>query len=100
LARDLIPGATRIGLLVNPTNVSDLSQRQEMEAAGAAIAVKLIPVETRTPEEIDPVFPALARERVDVVIVLRDPLFFSQRRTIATAALVADRHSVCRRRGR
>src|SRR5262245_57495386 len=31
LARDLIPGATRIGLLVNPTNVSDLNQRQEME---------------------------------------------------------------------
>jgi putative ABC transport system substrate-binding protein len=87
LARDLVPGAARIGLLVNPTNVSDLNQRQEMEAAGAAMAVKLIPVETRTPEDLDPIFPALARERVDVVIVLRDPLFFTQRRTIATAAL-------------
>jgi len=31
LARDLIPGAARIGLLVNPTNVSDLNQRREME---------------------------------------------------------------------
>jgi putative tryptophan/tyrosine transport system substrate-binding protein len=87
--RDLIPGATRIGLLVNPTNVSDLNQRQEMETVGAALAVKLIPVETRTPEDLDPVFPALARERVEVVIVLRDPLFFSQRRTIAAAALAA-----------
>jgi putative ABC transport system substrate-binding protein len=89
LVRDLMPGATRIGLLVNPTNVSDLSQRQEMETAGAAMAVKLIPVETRTPQDIDPVFPALARERVDVVIVLRDPLFFTLRRTIAAAALAA-----------
>jgi putative tryptophan/tyrosine transport system substrate-binding protein len=87
LARDLVPGATRIGLLVNPTSVSDLSQRQEMETAGAAMAVKLIPVETRTPEDLDPVFPALARERVDVVIVLRNPLFFRQRRTIAATAL-------------
>jgi putative ABC transport system substrate-binding protein len=89
LVRDLLPGATRIGLLVNPTNVSDLSQRQEMETVGAAMAVKLIAVETRTPEDLDPVFPALARERVDVVIVLRDPLFFTRRRTIAAAALAA-----------
>jgi putative tryptophan/tyrosine transport system substrate-binding protein len=89
VVRDLIPSAARIGLLVNPTNVSDLSQRQEMETAAAALPVKLIPVETRTPEDLDPVFPALARERVHVVIVLRDPLFFSQRRTIAAAALAA-----------
>jgi putative ABC transport system substrate-binding protein len=89
LARDLVPGAARIGLLVNPTNVSDLNQRQEMETAGAAMAVKLIPVETRSPEDLDPILPALARERVDVVIVLRDPLFFTQRRTVAATALAS-----------
>jgi putative tryptophan/tyrosine transport system substrate-binding protein len=89
LARDLIPGAARIGLLVNPTNVSDLNQRREMETAAAAMAVTLIPVETRTPEELDPVFPALARERVDVVIALRDPLFFTRRRTLTAAALAS-----------
>jgi putative ABC transport system substrate-binding protein len=89
LVRDVMPGASRIGLLVNPTNVSDLSQRREMEIAGAAIALKLVSVETRTPEDLDLVFPALARERVDVVIALRDPLFFTQRRTLAAAALVS-----------
>src|SRR5262249_52335462 len=88
-ARHLLPGASRIGLLVNPTNVSALSQRQEMETAAAAMAVKLVPVETRTPQDLDPVFPALARERVDVLVALRDPLFFTQRRTIAAAALAA-----------
>jgi putative ABC transport system substrate-binding protein len=87
LARDLIPGAASIALLVNPTNVSDLNQRQETETAATAMAVKLAIVEARTPEDIDPIFPALARERVDVVIVLRDPMFFSQRRTITAAAL-------------
>src|SRR5215470_153368 len=89
LARDLIPSATRIGLLVNPTNVSDLSQRREMETAAATMAVMLIQVETRTPEDLDPVFPALARERVDVVIALRDPLFFTRRRTLTAAALAS-----------
>src|SRR5262245_9285354 len=89
LARDLIPGATRIGLLVNPTNVSDLNQRREMETAAVAMAVTLIPVEIRTPEDLDPVFPALARERVDIVIALRDPLFFTRRRTLTAAALAS-----------
>jgi putative ABC transport system substrate-binding protein len=89
LARDLIPGATRIGLLVNPTNVSDLNQRREMETAAAAMAVTLMPVETRTPEDLDPVFPVLAGERVDVVIALRDPLFFTRRRTLTAAALAS-----------
>jgi putative ABC transport system substrate-binding protein len=89
LARDLIGGASRIGLLINPTSVSDLSQRREMESAAAAMGVTLIPVETRTPADLDPVFPALARERVDIVIVLRDPLFFTRRRTIAAAGLAA-----------
>ena len=43
----------------------------------------------RTPEDLDPVFPALARERVDVVIALRDPLFFTRRRTLTAAALAS-----------
>src|SRR6516165_1141498 len=89
LARDLIPSAAKIGLLVNPSNIIDLIQRQEMETAAAAMAVKLVPVETRTPQDLDPVFPALARERVDVVIVLRDPLFFTRRRTLTAAALAS-----------
>ena len=89
LVRDLIPGAARVGLLVNPTNVSDLSQRQETESAAAAMGVKLLAIETRTPTDLDPVFSALTRERADVVIVLRDPLFFAHRRTITTAALAA-----------
>jgi ABC-type uncharacterized transport system substrate-binding protein len=89
LARDLIAGASRIGLLVNPTNVNDLSQRQEIETAGAAMALTLIPVETRTPEDLDQVFPALARERAEVVIILRDPLFFTHRRTLAAGALAS-----------
>jgi putative ABC transport system substrate-binding protein len=87
LARDLIPGAASIALLVNPTNVSDLNQRQETETAATAMAVKLVVVEARTPKDVDPIFPALARERVDVVIVVRDPMFFAQRRTITAAAL-------------
>jgi ABC-type uncharacterized transport system substrate-binding protein len=73
---------------VNPTNVSDLNQRQEMETAGAAMGVKLIPVEARTPEDLDPVFP-LWRENVWISSSCCGTRFFSPRRTIAAAALAA-----------
>jgi putative tryptophan/tyrosine transport system substrate-binding protein len=89
LVRDLIPAATRIALLMNPTNANNLNQRQEMETASTALAMTVLAVETRTPNDLDSVFPALARERVDVVIVLRDSLLFGYRRTIAAAALAA-----------
>jgi putative ABC transport system substrate-binding protein len=89
LARDLIAGATRVGLLVNSANVTGLIQRREMEIAGATMAFTIIPLETRTPDDLDQVFPVLARERVDVAIVLRDPLFFAQRRTLAACALAS-----------
>jgi putative ABC transport system substrate-binding protein len=89
LVRDLIPAATRIALLMNPTNATNLNQRQEMETAGTALAMTVVAVETRTLNDLDSVFPALARERVDVVIVLRDSLLFGYRRTIAAAALAA-----------
>jgi putative tryptophan/tyrosine transport system substrate-binding protein len=76
LARDLIPGAARIGLLVNPNNVNNLSQRRELETAVATMAVKIVAVEVRTPQDLDSIIPTLSRERVDAVIVLRVSLFF------------------------
>jgi len=87
LALDLIPGAARIGLLVNPNNVNNVSQRQEIETTVATMAVKIVSVDIPTPEGLDLIFPALAREGVDAVIVLRDAMFFAERRRIAASAV-------------
>jgi putative tryptophan/tyrosine transport system substrate-binding protein len=62
LVLDLIPGAARIGLLVNPNNVNNVSQRQEIETAVATMAVKIISADIPTPEGLDSIFPALARD--------------------------------------
>jgi putative tryptophan/tyrosine transport system substrate-binding protein len=53
LVLDLIPAATKIGLVVNPDNVNSLSQREELESAVAAKAMKIATVEVRTPEKVD-----------------------------------------------
>ena len=43
----------------------------------------------RTPENVDSIFPALAKERVDAVIVLRDTVFFNHRAALAASAMAA-----------
>jgi putative tryptophan/tyrosine transport system substrate-binding protein len=87
LVLDLIPGATKIGLAVNPDNANNLSQRRELETAIAAKAIKIVSIEVRTPENVDSIVPTLAKERVDAAIVLRDTVFFSQRARLAASAM-------------
>ena len=86
LVLDLIPAATKIGLVVNPDNVNSLSQREELESAVGAKAMKIATVEVRTPEKVDSIFPTLAKERVDAVIVSRDTVFFTERARLAASA--------------
>jgi putative ABC transport system substrate-binding protein len=79
LVLDLIPNVAKIGLVVNPDNINDPSQRRELETAVAAKAIKIVTIEARTPEDVDSIFPTLARERVDAVIVVRDSIFYGER---------------------
>ena len=89
LVLDLIPAATKIGLVVNPDNVNSVSQREELEGAAKAKAMKVMTLEVRTPENVDSIFPALAKERVDAVIVSRDTVFYTAREKLAAAAATA-----------
>jgi putative tryptophan/tyrosine transport system substrate-binding protein len=88
LARELIPGIIRIGLLVNPGN-PDASPRRDVEAAASALAVNIVPVEASTPNDLDAAFQKLVSERVPAVIVVHDTIFFVERRRIVTLAAAA-----------
>jgi putative tryptophan/tyrosine transport system substrate-binding protein len=87
LGFELIPGAKRAGVLVNAGNVAGTAFRQGAEAAAQAMAANLISVEARTPADIDSAFQTLARERVNIVIVVPDPMFANERRRIAELAI-------------
>ena len=77
IARELIPGVTKVGLLVNVANVGNQSQRREIEAAAAMGGVKIVAAEIREPDDLDGAFHLLANERVPVLITLRDSLTLS-----------------------
>jgi putative ABC transport system substrate-binding protein len=89
IALQLIPAATKLGVLINPTNPADTAQWQEIEAAGAAKGIKVVAVEARTKGDLDPAFTSLTAAGVQVVIVVRDTLLVGERVHIAKLAAAA-----------
>jgi putative tryptophan/tyrosine transport system substrate-binding protein len=79
LLRDLVPAATRIALLVNPTNPNTEVQVRDAEAAARNSARRIQVLNASTESAIDTAFASLARERPDAVIVGADPFFTSRR---------------------
>src|SRR5262245_8150680 len=86
LMREVVPKATRVAVLRNPTNPGNTHQLQGAEAAAAALGVQLLPVEARGPGEIDRAFAAMARDRAGVLLVLMDSIFYDRRERIAELA--------------
>src|SRR5262245_31680189 len=86
LAREIVPGASKVGLLDDVTDVKGMPQRQEIEAAGKELGVKIMRVEVRTPDQIGSAFQTLGSESVDVIIVLQTNMFLGERRQIAAFA--------------
>jgi len=87
IARELIPGVSRIGLLANVAS-AEATPRQDVELAAAKSAMNVVLGEVTAPNDLDAAFQRFARERAQAVIVLHDSLFFSERRRIVTLAAV------------
>jgi putative ABC transport system substrate-binding protein len=87
LMRELVPGAARIAVLVNPTNaVNTEAIVKDVEAAARAIGLQIHVLNASTASEIDAAFATLAGERADALFVAPDALFVSRRVELATLA--------------
>jgi putative ABC transport system substrate-binding protein len=86
---ELTPGAKRAGMLMNAnaSSAPNAVLRQGVETAAQAMAVNLISVEVRTRADIDSAFQTLARERVNIVIVVPDAMLLNERIHIAELAI-------------
>ena len=86
---DFIPGAKKVGVLVNPENPANRIHRRELQSDAAKLGVDLEIVEVRFAAEIGAAFQTLVRKRADIVLVAPDAMFVAARRQIAAIALVA-----------
>jgi putative ABC transport system substrate-binding protein len=89
LAREVIPNASRIGMLVNPNNPVNPFQRKHAEATAPVMGIRLVPVEARSPEDLEAAFRIFSRERSEIVLILLDAMFITERQRIAGLALAA-----------
>jgi len=86
LAREVVPAATRIGLMDDVNDPKAHPQRREIEAAGKDLEIKIVLAEVRTPSDIGSAFDALAAADVEVVVVEQSNMLVVSRKQIAAAA--------------
>jgi putative tryptophan/tyrosine transport system substrate-binding protein len=89
LLKGMLPGASRVAVLANPTNTSHSAWLREANAATRSLRLNLHTVEARTADELDGAFAALTSQRASALLVLPDSMFLLQRTQIA--ALAAER---------
>jgi putative tryptophan/tyrosine transport system substrate-binding protein len=89
LARDVVPGAARLGVLANLGDPKAPAQWEELEAAGRKLGLSVIVADVRTPGDIDAALQDLGRQRIDAMIVLQTSMLLSERRRIAALAATA-----------
>jgi len=89
LATLLVPGAGRIGMLINVGSAESIDQRRDMNDAAQKLPLKIVPAEVRKPDDLEAAFARLAGERADALVVLQDSLLFSEHRRILALAAAA-----------
>jgi putative ABC transport system substrate-binding protein len=91
LLRALVPGAIRIGVLVDPTNASGTDATlRDVGAAARTMGLQIQVLNASTSLELDAAFATLVRERSAALIVGSTPFFFDRR---VQLALLAARHA-------
>ena len=91
LLRELVPTASTVGLLINPTAPAADTQLAEVQDAARSLGVRLDVVYSNTAAEIDQAFSVLAQRRPDALMLGADP-FFQVRRDQLVAQ--AARHAI------
>jgi putative ABC transport system substrate-binding protein len=92
LLRRLVPAATRVAVLVNPTNAANTEPTlRDVQSAARAMGLQIKVLEASTSSEINAAFATFVRERPDALFVGSDIFFLSRRLQLAH---LATRHAI------
>jgi len=83
LLTELLPKLSRVAVLWNPTNPSNVPQLREAEMAAQTLGLQLQSLEVRGSNDLDTAFAAMTREHAGAVVVLVDGLFVDNRTRFA-----------------
>jgi putative tryptophan/tyrosine transport system substrate-binding protein len=91
LAHELVPTATVIAVLVNPTNPNTEPHLRDLQAAARTLGVQLHVLHASTERDFDTVFATLSQLRAGALVVGSDGFFISRIEQLAALTL---RHAV------
>ena len=86
LIKEAVPGATRLGVLVNPVNPSGEMALKAMQRTAGSLRVELLPVDVRARDGIVSAFATLVSRGAQALTFIEDPLLNSNARYIAQLA--------------
>jgi putative ABC transport system substrate-binding protein len=86
LLRELLPKATIIGLLVNPTSPNTETQLRDIPVASQALGLQIVVQNASSDGDLDTAFATLAQQRASGLVVGSDPFFYGRREQLAALA--------------
>ena len=87
LLHDLVPGAVRLAVMINPGNVASAEATlREVKKAAVTLGLEIRVFNASTNREIDAAFESMAREHIEALFVAPDGFFTSRRVQFAILA--------------
>src|SRR5262249_33494583 len=88
ILRELVPGAARVAVLLNPSYPTTAeATEKDVSAAAPAMGVQLRLFSATNVHEIDAAFASLVHDRPDALFVAADPLFNNRRKQLVLQAM-------------
>jgi ABC-type uncharacterized transport system substrate-binding protein len=91
LLSELVPRASTIALLVNPTGAAADAEEKYLETAMRTTNQKLVIVEASTESDFEPAFTSAVQQQADALLVSANPFFWNRR---AQLVALAARHAI------
>ncbi len=86
LLKEVVPSVSRVAVLLNPANPTNPLQLKEIQAVAPTLGVTLLSMEVKGPDDIEPAFATMKKERAAALIVFGDPMFGTHRTRIVGLA--------------
>jgi putative ABC transport system substrate-binding protein len=80
LLKEIVPNVSSVAVLLNTQNPQSQIELKEMQTAAQAMSLQLHPTGISTEDGLEDAFTAMNKAAVQAVVVLTDPILFSQRK--------------------
>jgi putative ABC transport system substrate-binding protein len=80
MLKEMVPGVSSVAVLLNNKNPQSQIEFREMWSAAQAMGLQLYPAEISTEVGLDDAFASMNKAAVQALVVLTDPILFSQRK--------------------